>query len=252
MNEKFRKKAKETKPVFSLDFSDLPSPNAQVSDKTEQLISDCASTNKEKTYINLEPKLLKLKENVGKLFKKEFVDSLAYLIQLEYNPQVKFEANLSKFEWKQLDYLMQQMKKICKNKKHILTLIHAMRIDDENSRNQVTQKKNDSSIGGTNSENANENVKKISSNELIDAIYDYSTLINDADNSDGFNNDYFSLISIMIRFLYKLIKSTLNNEIIKLISQVEVKIIDLALVLLSCLADFSYHEEIRIQVSHLK
>ena len=247
MSKKLKKGPVEKKPIFILDCSSPPNQADQSTIKNEQQTSDFSSN--AKNVVDLEPKLLKLKENVGKLFKKEFVDSLAYFIKLEYNSQSNFEANLANIEWEKIDYFMQQLKKICKNKKHILTLINAMKIEDDETRNQVVQKKNEGCSGETSSGKANEIIKKISSNELLDAIYDYSKLINEVESHDGSIGYCFSLIGIMIRFLYKLIKSTLSNEIAHIISQKEMKIIDLALIFLSCLADFSYHEEIRIQVS---
>jgi hypothetical protein len=250
MSKKLKKNSSEKKPIFSLEC-DSPSGQANVSNiKNMQQTSVIDLIVKEKTIEDIEPKLSKLKENVSKLFKKEFVDSLAYLIKLEHNPQSKFEANLRNIEWKQLDYFMQQLKKICKNKKHILTLIHAMRIEEKDSKIQVAQNKNEKSSDEIYSEKVNESQKQMSSSELLDAIYDYSNLINEVESQHASMGDCFSLIGIMIRLLYKLINSTLSNDVEKIMSQEEMKIINICLILLSCLADFSYHEEIRIQVKY--
>ena len=204
-----------------------------------------------KNYADLEPHLAKLRLKVGKLFKAEFVNSLVYLIRLEYQPQAKFEATISELDWKQVDYLVQQLKKICKNKKHIITLINIMQLTKEEE-----EKKAEPAASTSNSKTQETKVSqnqelvagKLTASAVIDAIYDYSNLISEVDTFDtsgtgSSGGNFFSLISIMIRFLYKLIKSASNSELLAK------QIIELVLMLLSCIADFCYYEEIRIQVN---
>ena len=246
------KKNREEKPLFTIGLSSPPHQSVQsTSNKPsdESCISNVNANLNEKNYADLDPKLTKLKDKVGKLFKNEFVDSLIYLIRLEYNPQSKFEQNLAHTEWKKLDYLIQQLKKICKNKKHIIALINVMKIDEESSSHQHAQKKNTSNCSSNAAKFSETPKLKKNTNELLEAIYDYSNLINEIDNFDGYTGEYFSLTSIMIRFLYKLLKTSLNADMTKQVVHEEVKIIEMCLILLSCLADFCFHEEIRLQVN---
>ena len=74
MSKKLKKNSSEKRPIFSLEC-DSPSGQANVSSiKNMQQTSVIDLIVKEKSIEDIDPKLSKLKENVSKLFKKEFVD----------------------------------------------------------------------------------------------------------------------------------------------------------------------------------
>ena len=73
--------------------------------------------------------------------------------------------------------------------------------------------------------------------------YMISNLINELDSLDSC--DYFCLTGVLVRLLYKLIKSTNSGASLNADSA---KSYNLILVILSCLADICYYEEVRIQV----
>ena len=70
-------------------------------------------------------------------------------------------------------------------------------------------------------------------------------LTNELDSHD----EFFSLIKILIRFLFKLIKlkQQTDNDDIQNLDQT--KIFNLKLLLLSCLADLCHYDEIKLQVT---
>jgi hypothetical protein len=192
---------------------------------------------------DLKDKLNKLKAKLEKLFKIEFLNSLAYLIETEHQKQSKFEMSLPGMDWKLLDYFMQQLKKICKNKKHLLCLINNMMIHIFKSKDAIKAEKSEANQESSNASSSS--AKAINQHKnLVENIYDYSNLINELDSLD--NCDYFCLTGILVRLLYKLIKSTSNSGASGNVDSA--KSYNLILIILSCLADTCYYEEVRIQV----
>lgn len=189
----------------------------------------------------LKDKLNKLKEKLEKLFKIEFLNSLAYLIEVEHQRQGKFEVGLAGMNWKLLDYFMQQLKKICKNKKHLLCLINNMLIHVVKSKDGVKAEKTTETNQDGSTPTSSKAINQHKS--LVENIYDYSNLINELDSLDSC--DYFCLTGVLVRLLYKLIKSTNSGASLNADST---KSYNLILVILSCLADICYYEEVRIQV----
>ena len=181
----------------------------------------------------LTKKLKELKQKLNKPFKSEFIDSLCYLIEIEYNQQVTFDNHVLKFQWTRLDYFLQQLKKICKQKNHLLLLVNGMLLNQVKT-GQFKSDRNSVSFGHTADTNgANFN------------------LVNEIDNLENLNEDYFSLTKIIVRFLFKMLKFNLidpkkRSEILK--PDNEQKANNLQLLLLSCLADLCHYEELRAQV----
>lgn len=177
--------------------------------------------------VPLEHRLKSLENSLARSFKPELIKSIVYLIEIEHHDQTHFESNLDKIDWKKLDYFTHQFKKIVKNKPHLFLLNSQMNVSPVHSRKQKNE-----------DESAN------------DLNRDYSFLINDFSSPQS-SSEYFYLNQILVRLIFKLLKSKLNsNDILKTDYDVNKsqKLYNLILILLSSLADLCFYEEIRIQV----
>ena len=148
---------------------------------------------------------------------------------LNQQHQSNFDSSIEKLEWSKLEYFTQQLKKIVKNKSHLVMLNSKMSIATSHHR----KSKHDEEMSN-------------------DSNRDYSILINDYSSQQN-QHEYFSLTQTLVRFLFKLFKYKMNsNDILKPdydLNQSKV-LYNLCLILLSSLADLCYYEEIRIQVIH--
>lgn len=197
----------------------------------------------EEPDFNLGDKLTKLGSSLEKSFKPEFIDSILYLIKLEHQDQSKFDLNLNEsIDFAKLEYFMQQLKKISKTKTHLFMLNSKMLIHSNHS-NHSTHTSQRASKQATSS------TKPLEAEDFIDLNNqpnrDFLILISDFKNQ----NDHFLLTNILVRFLCKLLKFKLNrNDFLSPNESQTKQIYNLSLILLSCLADLCYYEEIRIQV----
>lgn len=177
----------------------------------------------------LEDKLKTLENSLSRSFKPELINSIIYLIRIEYQDQNSFDSNIEKIDWKKLEYFTHQLKKIVKNKSHLFLLISQMNVSTGHHRKQ-----------------------KHEDESLNDSNRDYSHLINDHSSSYSWS-EYFYLNQILVRLIFKLFKSKLNsNDILKsdYNDNQSKDTYNVCMLLLSSLADLCFYEEIRIQVIH--
>lgn len=187
-------------------------------------------------------KLNELKQRLApKPFKQNFVDSLAYLIRLEHQKQLEFQTNIQStdLQWSHLEYALHELKKICKQKHVILLLMNKMNLQPKQEQTELTEL-NTSTVNASTTTTTNSLTDDDDSNFISLEKID---LINELEDLNAANSDSFSLIRILIRLLFKLIK--LNNEFT---SSLEAKVSNLKLVLLSCLADLCHYDEVKLQV----
>jgi hypothetical protein len=182
--------------------------------------------------------LNKLETILEKSFKQEFIQSLVYFIRFEHQNQSEFESNLNKqdIDWLKIEYFLKQFKKICKQKTHLQLLIDKMLIIKKSCEiNTETTVDSDAKPS-----------KKLSKKTTINE--DYSKLVNEL--SDFNACEYFSLTNIMVRVLFKLVKSKLIKNDSKIHQDIEMnsKLFNLILVLLSSTADVCYYSETRLKV----
>ena len=213
-------------------------PKSKCSKKFENSI---IKTDTETTAILLfSSKLTELKSSLSssislsKLFKQNFIDSLVYLIRSEHKTQLDFSKHIqsNEFEWSQLNYALNEIKRICKQKNDLILFLNKMNISCNNENNNA----NKTTISNIN--NSDDSNSCCSSDRI--------ELTNELDSHD----EFFSLIKILIRFLFKLIKlkQQTDNDDIQNLDQT--KIFNLKLLLLSCLADLCHYDEIKLQVTH--
>lgn len=181
----------------------------------------------------LDAKLLELKSRLApKPFKTTFVDALNYIIRLEHKKQLDFSTAFksSDLKWSQLDYALNELKKLCKQKHVILLLCNKMIIHKHLAEQTTANKEATKMIVSSDDEDSD-----------LNTCLDRIELRTELDDLTLSNCDLFSLVKILIRFLFKLIK--LNVADVDL-----VKFYNLKLVLVSCLADLCHYEEIKQQV----
>lgn len=210
-------------------------PKSKCSKKIENIIieSDTETT----AILLFSSKLTELKSSLSssislsKLFKQNFIDSLVYLIRSEHKTQLDFSKHIqsNEFEWSQLNFALNEIKRICKQKNDLMLFLNKMNISCNNENNNAKTK-----ISNIN--NSDDSNSCCSSDRI--------ELTNELDSHD----EFFSLIKILIRFLFKLIKlkQQTDNDDIQNLDQT--KIFNLKLLLLSCLADLCHYDEIKLQV----
>ena len=176
----------------------------------------------------LTAKLSELKLRLKKSFRSELIEAVCYFIKIENQRQTELESSVREFDWTKLDYFLQQFKKICKQKPHLILLTQKLQLSGMCAAKT-------SEFKTTKSDALNDETRV----ELVAELDDLSNV----------NDEHFSLIRIMIRFLFKLFKfnSYDNKKRLEFVDD-ESKLFDLQLLLLSCLADLCYYEELRIQV----
>jgi hypothetical protein len=211
-------------------------PKSKCSKKIENIIieSDTETT----AILLFSSKLTELKSSLSssislsKLFKQNFIDSLVYLIKSEHKTQLDFSKHIqsNEFEWSQLNFALNEIKRICKQKNDLILFLNKMNISCNNENNNA--KTTISNINNSDDSNS------CCSSDRIE-------LTNELDSHD----EFFSLIKILIRFLFKLIKlkQQTDNDDIQNLDQT--KIFNLKLLLLSCLADLCHYDEIKLQVT---
>ena len=195
----------------------------------------------------LTPKLAELRGRLApKPFKTQFVDSLVYLICLEHRSQQAFDAAIhsTDLKWSQLEYAMGELKKIIKQKPAIQSLINKMQLVVKQEANQPP-----ASVASSADYNmsccSNSDDCSNSSNSCSDKIELFQEL------DDLNNDDLFSLVKILIRFLFKLIKSknpTKDTAADINTTRLNKQFFNLKLILISCLADLFNFEDIKLQV----
>ena len=186
-----------------------------------------SSTNKKPE--SLESCLEKMKKRLERHFKKEFIAALSSLVHVEYCQEDEFQENFNKSELNKLDYFAQQFKKICKNKKYLHMLSHEMLISNK-SHHQSTP--STSKPATTSSNN------------------DFNSLQSDFDYLKC--GEYFSLVQILIRFTFKLLKYTQAHSELSTKSErwknSLAQLNNLKCMLMSSLADLCYYEDMRLQI----
>ncbi len=164
-------------------------------------------------------RLNELKLKLKKSFSNEFIESVSYFLAFEHQRQDNLEASLSRIEWSKLNYFLQQLKKICKQRQHLFLFIQKLQISGSGG-GQASSK---STCG---------------ENEV-------------GDLSDC-SQENFSLIRVMIRLMVKAMKFSCCGEQRRLqVGHDAVELFKLELAVLSCLADMCFYEEIRMQVRKL-
>lgn len=199
-----------------------------------------AETKSKSTNINkLVARLGELQAKLKKSFSAQFVESLCYFITTENQHQKDLELDLKNFQWSKLEYFLHQLKKICKQKQHLLLLLQRLKIKT------TDQELITSTPQATTSKTSIRRTKAFSENECDDRI-ELSTEVDDLSN-EGEEN--FSLIRIIIRFLFKLFKVNCYGYQRRVeITHDSKQLFELQLILLSVLADICFYEEIRLQV----
>lgn len=197
--------------------------------KTSKPTSSKTQLNAPQTSINitatsalLNEKLNEVRLRLKKSFSAEFIESIVYFIQFEQQKQCNLESTFKCAQWSKLNYFLQQLKKICKQKQHLFLVFQKLQISSPKV--SVISKK---------------------SEKFDDDRIELKVEMDDCSSS----GDYFSLIRIMIRLLIKLIKFNCYGEEKR--SQVvhdPREIFKLELTVLSCLADMCFYEEVRMQV----
>lgn len=208
---------------------------------SSQLKCSCSkqsSPSNDETNSLLNSKLDELKQRLApKPFKQNFVDSLVYLLRLEHKTQLEFQQVIlsSDLKWSQIEYALHELKKICKQKHVILILVNKMSIQSK----QTQDKPVFTNINEINSKQTIDDLDEDSNMVSLDKI----NLVNELDDLNNLNQDVFSLIRILIRLVFKLFKLNANFN-----SNLEAKVSNFKLVLLSFLADLCHYEEIKLQV----
>jgi hypothetical protein len=203
---------------------------------------------------DLQDRLAELRRRLTpKPFKCHFVDSLIYIIRLEHRNQTEFdEAIYSAYiQWSQLDYALNELKKIIKQKQAIRSLITKMQLHSRPNNHQTAI----ATAIQNNCSNSNSSLfdeYSDSSNGCPDKI-ELSCELDDLNTNN--NDDLFSLVKILIRFLFKLIKLKVKNpsketQVSTASIRLNKQLFNLKLILISCLADLFNFEDIKIQVSY--
>ena len=201
----------------------------------------------------LNEKLYQLSIVLKKSFKAEFIDSLSYLIRLENQSQARFNQSLEEkhLDWYKLEYFMLQLKKIIKHKSQLLELVNNMQIHGGgggiSSRSTQTAAHNSKNLLNEYYSTAGNTSNSAYFSNLVIEYSNFSEkstnrIIHDA------NNDFFLLTCILIRLLFKLINYSNFRDNTANVPIDQNKLASLRLLLLSCLADLSFYEEIRTQV----
>lgn len=202
----------------------------------------------------LDEKIKKLTDLLGKSFRPEFIQAFSYLIELENQKQALFKLP-DEVDWPKLNYFTQQLKKILKNKKHLDFLINRLlAVNSHNvhgkSVHPISSASTSSGVG-VGKKCAHTNTSSLASksaiNELLDLnSRDHSSLTNDVSLNDA---DCFSLTHLLVRFAFKLIKfKNIPAEKANDTSFMH-NLAELKLVLISCLADLSFYDDLKVQVS---
>lgn len=188
-------------------------------------------------------KLGELQAKLKKSFSAQFVESLCYFIKTENQHQKDLELDLKNFQWSKLEYFLHQLKKICKQKQHLLLLLQRLKIKT------IDQELVTTTPQATTSKTSIRRTKAFNENKVIECDDDrieLSTEVNDLSNAGEEN---FSLIRIIIRFLFKLFKFNCYGYQRRVeITHDSKQLFGLQLILLSVLADICFYEEIRTQV----
>lgn len=183
--------------------------------------------------------LIKLESVLEKSFKQEFIQSLVYLIRFEHQNQSAFETNLNNqdVDWLKIDYFLKQFKKICKQKTHLQLLIEKMLI--MKTKNDIKAEETIESDAKSSNKSAKKTIIKEDYSKLVDEMCDLT------------KSEYFSLTNILIRLLFKLIKFKLiqSDSKIQKDKEINLKLYNLILVLLSSTADVCHYSETRLKVN---
>ena len=173
----------------------------------------------------LDEKLQLLKQRLDKSFRSEFVGSLCYLISVESQSRCKLDSAMAELDWKRLEYSLNQLKKLCKNKNHLKYLLEKTMIKKAPVKPKVEAVASATAV-------IKAACPKVSASNLAKTL-----------DQEANDEEYFVLTGIIIRFLLKLYHSKNTS------TSNSVAVFDLKLLLLSCLADLCYYEEPRAHVT---
>lgn len=163
-------------------------------------------------------------------FRAQLVDSLEYLVRIEMPRLDAFVFDTTQIDWTKLSYFPHQLKKMVKNKTHLDLLCSKM---SSTSKDYTITSGDliDTASGTTNS------------NRTL------TSLVNDGNYAE---RDYFALTGLLVRFVYKLVrcksKTHKTSEAAGFVG--DDKVFEFVLVIISCLADLSFYEDLRAQVSN--
>lgn len=160
-------------------------------------------------------------------FRAQLVDSLEYLVRIEMPRLDAFVFDTNQIDWAKLSYFPHQLKKMVKNKTHLDLLCSKMSSTSKD--NTITSDLIDTSSTTTSQRSL-------------------TSLVNDGNYAE---RDYFALTGLLVRFVYKLVrcksKTHKTSEMTGFVG--DDKVFEFVLVIISCLADLSFYEDLRAQVS---
>ena len=248
-------------------LSHMPLLSAPISAaSTTTLLHSSSSSSSSEVSVDLLPcsnelanKLAELRRRLTpKPFKSHFVDSLIYLIQLEHRNQTAFDEVIcsSHIQWSQLEYALNELKKIIKQKQAIRSLITKMQLNSQPLKDKQQQQQQQQQLetvmdavysNCSNSSSMSSVFDDYSdiSNSCPDKI-ELSTELNDLSTNKN-NDELFSLTKILVRFLFKLLKLKVSFSLTS--NRLNKQLFNLKLISLSCLADLFNFEDIKMQVS---
>lgn len=188
----------------------------------------------------LNEKLNELKSKLKKSFSINFVESICYFIESENKRQSEIESSLETIQWPKLEHFLQTLKKMCKQKQHLLLLFQKLQVSSAAPSTSTNVPSLSTGTATKKIKNTKAFTLKNDSREELDK---------EVDDFANPKEENFSLVKIIIRFLFKLFKISCYGETKrKETVNDQNKFLNLQLVLLSCLADICFYEELRIQV----
>lgn len=164
-------------------------------------------------------------------FRAQLVDSLEYLVRIEMPRLDAFVFDTQHIDWTKLNYFPHQLKKMVKNKAHLDLLCSKM----SSSQKEPTQ-------------------TQVLVSDLIDTTVlttthrNLTSLVNDGNYAE---RDYFALTCLLVRLVFKLVRcksrGQKSGDMTGFVG--DDKVFDFVLLVISCLADLSFYEDLRAQVS---
>lgn len=207
-----------------------PQPQKRPSQARSRPPDNRGNRGKEEEQV-LTEKLNLLQTVLKKSFKTEFIDSLTSLIRLENQSQSQFDSSLDvKNNVDKVQHFLLQLKKIVKQKSQLMELINLMCIQHRSEQPSASSTTTSSSI-----------LSEFYSQKRDESKSVQLDLVNEVSRFDS-KDEYFQLVGILVRLLFKLFKHSIMVRRDK-------KLVELELLLSSCLADLSFYEEIRSSVN---
>jgi hypothetical protein len=214
-----RKKLIKNSEIIEDESSTKVNPIINIDDST--LKTETSEQKSSKNSDNLfKSKLDELKVKLNVTFKPSFTQTIIYLIQIENEKQDAIEKMYYSdlIDWTLLTNCLNKLKCICKNKHHLKIIIVELL-----------------PIKCTTNETEPMSSSKASKISIEDKKVDETIA--------------FSLPKVLIRLLFKLIKLSMSSNFIQLNEKNEQKkVFKFQLLLISCLADLCYYEEMRLEL----